>query len=59
LTGEEASVPIDLGLTKMIRLGGAAVSIGPAVRYRVETPTSQAHGWGARFTATLVFPDGP
>lgn len=56
---DEASVPINLSLTKLIRLGGAALSIGPAVRYWVENPKTGAQGWGARFTATLVFPDDP
>ncbi len=58
-TDDEAAVPLNLGLTKLIRLGGAALSIGPAVRYWVESPDTGAHGWGGRFTATLVFPDGP
>lgn len=58
-TDDEASVPINVSLTKLIRLGGVALSIGPAVRYWVENPNSDAHGWGARFTAALVFPDDP
>jgi hypothetical protein len=53
----EASVPINISLTKLIRLGGAAISIGPGVRYWVESTDSDPHGWGARFTADLIFPD--
>jgi len=56
-TSQEASVPINLELTKLFRLGGAAVSVGPGVRYWIENPQSDAHGWGFRFTATAVFPD--
>lgn len=58
-TDNEASVPINLSLTKLFRLGGAAVSIGPGVRYWVENPDADAKGWGARFTAAVIFPDDP
>jgi hypothetical protein len=56
-TDNEAAVPINLTLTKLIRLGGAALSLGPSVRYWVEDPDGGAHGWGVRFETTLVFPD--
>lgn len=56
-TSNEASVPINLSLTKLFRLGGAAISLGPGVRYWVENTDTGAHGWGARFTANVVFPD--
>jgi Putative MetA-pathway of phenol degradation len=56
-TNNEGSVPINLTLTKLIRLGGAAVSFGPGVRYWVEDPDSDAHGWAARFEVDLVLPD--
>jgi len=58
-TDDEASVPINVSATKLFRLGGAALSVGPGVRYWVESPDSAAHGWGFRFETTLVFPDGP
>lgn len=56
-TDDEASVPINLTLTKLVRLGGMALSLGPGVRYWVEDPDTAAHGWGFRFETTLVFPD--
>ncbi len=56
-TDSEASVPINLTATKLFRLGGAALSIGPGVRYWVESPDGDAHGWGFRFETTLLFPD--
>jgi hypothetical protein len=56
-TDDEASVPINLTITKLLRLGGAAISLGPGVRYWVEDPDTDAHGWGLRFETTLVFPD--
>jgi hypothetical protein len=56
-TDDEASVPINVSLTKLVRLGGAALSFGPGVRYWVESPDSDAHGWGFRFDTNLVFPD--
>jgi hypothetical protein len=58
-TDDEASVPINISATKLIRLGGAALSFGPGVRYWIEDPDGAAHGWGFRFETTLVFPDGP
>jgi hypothetical protein len=48
-----------VSLTKLYRLGGAALSVGPGVRYWVEDPDSSAHGWAFRFETTLVFPDDP
>jgi hypothetical protein len=56
-TDDEGSAPINVSLTKLIRLGGMALSLGPGVRYWVENPDGAAHGWGARFEVTLVFPD--
>ncbi len=58
-TDGEASVPINVSATKLMRLGGAAVSIGPGIRYWVEDPDGAAHGWGFRFETTVIFPDGP
>ena len=57
-TDNEASVPINVSATKVVRLGGAALSFGPGIRYWVEDPDGAAHGWGVRFETTLVFPDG-
>ena len=48
-TDNEASVPINLTITKLVRLGGAAISFGPGVRYWVEDFADAAHGWGFRF----------
>lgn len=56
-TDDEAAVPVHLTVTKLVRLGGAALSLGPGVRYWIEDPDSAAHGWGFRLEATLVFPD--
>jgi hypothetical protein len=58
-TDDEASVPINVTATKLFRLGGAALSVGPGVRYWVKNPDTGAHGWGFRFETTLVFPDDP
>jgi hypothetical protein len=57
-TDDEASVPINISATKLIRLGGAALSVGPGIRYWKEDPETAAHGFGFRFEATLVLPDG-
>ena len=51
----QASVPINFELTKLVRLGGAAISFGPGVRYWVENSDTAAHGWGFCFETTFVF----
>ena len=58
-TDDEGSAPINVSLTKLVRLGGMALSLGPGVRYWIENPDADAKGWGFRFEGTLVFADGP
>ena len=56
LDRQQASVPINLAITKLVRLGGAAISFGPGVRYWVEDPDDAAHGWGFRSRPRSSFP---
>ena len=53
----EWSIPLHFELTKLIHIGSQPISIGPIVRYWAAATDSDAHNWGLRFTATLLFPD--
>jgi hypothetical protein len=50
------SVPITAGVTQILRIGDQLVQVGPLVRYWAATPDQGPHGWGFRFTFTLLFP---
>jgi hypothetical protein len=50
------SVPITVGVTQILRIGSQLVQVGPLVRYWAADPDRGPHGWGFRFTFTLLFP---
>lgn len=49
------TVPINVGYSKVSRIGTQLVSYQGGVRYYIEAPDSGAE-WGLRFTFTLLFP---
>lgn len=53
--GEQWTVPINLGYSKVSRIGKQLVSYQGGVRYYIEAPDSGAE-WGLRFTFTLLYP---
>ena len=53
---EEATVPVNLTVTKVIRLNGQAISVGGGARYWVDDTDGSPKGWGARLVASFVFP---
>jgi hypothetical protein len=53
--GRQWTVPINLGYSKVSRIGKQLVSYQGGVRYYLEAPDSAAE-WGLRFTFTLLFP---
>jgi len=53
--GEQWTVPLNVGYSKVSRIGKQLVSYQGGVRYYVEAPDSGAE-WGLRFTFTLLFP---
>lgn len=53
--GEQWTVPINAGYSKVSRIGKQLVSYQGGVRYYIEAPDSGAE-WGLRFTFTLLFP---
>jgi hypothetical protein len=53
---EQWSVPINLTIAKMQKIGGKHMSITGGVRYWAESPDNGPHGWGVRFVWTFLFP---
>jgi hypothetical protein len=50
------SVPINLTVTKVTKVGDQLISVGGGVRYWADGPDGGPHGWGARLLFTLLFP---
>jgi len=55
---KEWTVPLNLGVSKIVRLGKQLASIQGGVRYYVERPAFGPN-WGLRSTFTLLFPKKP
>lgn len=54
---DEASVPINLQVSKLVKLGGKQpLSIGGGVRYWAQSAPTDPEGVGFRITATFLFP---
>lgn len=53
--GEQWTVPINIGYSKVTKIGKQLVSYQGGVRYYLEAPDSGAE-WGLRFTFTLLYP---
>lgn len=52
------SVPINLSVAQIFKIGGKPVQIGGGVRYWAENPAGGAQGWGAKLNVTYLFPKG-
>lgn len=50
------SVPINAGVSQLVKVGDQLVNIGVLARYWANGPDSGPHGWGARVVVTLLFP---
>lgn len=53
---DEASVPLNLVVSKVVKLGPNLVSIGGGVRDWADGPENGPDGWGARAIVTFLFP---
>ena len=49
-------VPINAGVSQILRMGGQLVQVGAVARYWADGPDQGPHGWGLRFIVTLLFP---
>ena len=54
---EHWSVPVNLSVSKLTRIGKQAVSFQGGIRYWLTTPESGPEGFGFRFNVTLLFPE--
>ena len=53
---EDWTVPLNLMVTKVTKIGGQLISYGGGVNYHVSAPDNAPEGWGARFLLTFIFP---
>ena len=54
--GRQWAVPINTGVSQILRLGDQLVQVGVLARYWATTPDQGPHGWGLRLNFTLLFP---
>jgi len=50
------TVPINLTVSKVTKMGDQLISVGGGLRYWADGPDGGPHGWGARLVFTLLFP---
>lgn len=53
---EKWSVPINLTVSQLLKLGGQIFQIGGGVRYWAQSPQNGPDDWGLRLQLTLLFP---
>lgn len=53
---EQWTIPINVFITQLVKIGGMPVSFQLGARYYAEVP-EQGPEWGLRFSVTLVFPE--
>ncbi len=56
--GEQWTLPLNIGYSKVSRIGKQLVSYAGGVRYYVDAPDNGPN-WGVRFTLTLLYPKKP
>jgi hypothetical protein len=54
-TGSQWTVPLNLSVSQVLKLGDQLVSVAGGVRAYVVSPTN-GPDWGVRLTVTLLFP---
>lgn len=53
---EQWSVPINLTVTQMLKVGQQPINLQAGVRYWAESPDAGPEGWGYRLALTFLFP---
>jgi hypothetical protein len=56
-TAEEASLPLNLQVAKLVDVGGQKVQLQLGGRYWLDSPDNGPEDWGLRFSATFLFPE--
>jgi len=54
--GEQWSVPINVGVTQLLKIGEQLVQVGGGLRYWVSSPDAGPEGWGFRLNFVMLFP---
>jgi hypothetical protein len=54
-TSEQWTVPLNLILSQMVKVGGEHAQLSLGARYYAESP-EEGPEWGLRFVVTLLFP---
>ncbi|MBB2496520.1 transporter [Aquipseudomonas ullengensis] len=52
----EWSVPVNLTVTQLLKLGGQPLTVQAGPRYWLDSPTDGPQGWGFRVAVTFLFP---
>jgi len=50
------SVPLNFGVSQLLKVGNQPISIFAGVRYWADSPVGGPHGWGGRIGVTFLFP---
>lgn len=53
---DEWSVPVNLTVAQMLKIGSLPLQLGLTARYWVDTPEGGPEGWGWRAQLTFIFP---
>jgi hypothetical protein len=53
---EQWSVPLNLSVSQLLKLGDQLVQVGGGMRYWLDSPSGGPDGWGLRMNLVLVFP---
>ncbi len=53
---EQWTVPVNLVVTKVMKIGSQIISVGGGVTYWAEAPTNGPEGFGVRLLFTFIFP---
>lgn len=52
----EWSVPVNLTITQLLKLGGQPLTVQAGPRYWIDSPDNGPEGWGFRVAVTFLFP---
>ena len=53
---EQWSVPINLGVYQLLKIGGQLIQVGGGGRYWADSPDGGPEDWGLRLQLTFLFP---
>ena len=53
---ERWSIPVNLAVSQLFRVGKQMIQVGGGLRYWLDTPSTGPEGWGIRLNVTLLYP---